>query len=147
VKTELSDVKRKLQESEESQNKRRCVDDAAQKEVEDGIYYFVKGVIRMKRKQGGIRAKLYEYAENHKVAQRILILSIILFAGLGHSFQSSLKQPLFKTRAVSDTNLSSNACIVVQCTYLAVGQDRPNLSRWMWSSILKHVFVRPSVRS
>jgi hypothetical protein len=63
IRAELNDVKQKLEESEENQNKRRCVEAAAQKEVEDSIYYFVEGMISIKRRQGGIRGKLYEYAE------------------------------------------------------------------------------------
>jgi hypothetical protein len=48
------DAKRTLEESEDRYNKRHCLDAAAQKEFEDGTYFFV---------ESGIRAKLYEYAE------------------------------------------------------------------------------------
>jgi hypothetical protein len=54
TRTALSDVKRKLQERDENQHKRRCVDAIVQKESEDGVYYFVERSIRMKRRHFGV---------------------------------------------------------------------------------------------
>jgi hypothetical protein len=43
VETELTDVKRKLEESEERHNKRQCMADEERKEAEDYTFYLVQG--------------------------------------------------------------------------------------------------------